>query len=122
MCSTFKLLAAAAVLERVDRKEDDLDRFVHYTQADILKYAPITKLHIGEGGMKLGALCEAAVEQSDNTAGNLLLQTTGGPAGFNKFARSLSDQMTRLDRTAPAINVAERYRVATSTAEMCADV
>src|SRR5256885_1973166 len=61
MCSTFKLLAAAAVLRRVDRKEENLDRFVHYTQADILAYAPVTKLHVADGGMKLGALCEAAV-------------------------------------------------------------
>ena len=122
MCSTFKLLAVAAVLERVDRKEDDLDRFVHYTQADILKYAPITKLHLGEGGMKLGALCEAAVEQSDNTAGNLLLQTIGGPAGFNKFARSLGDQMTRLDRTEPELNVAQGELDTTSPAAMCEDV
>ena len=28
MCSTFKFLAAAAVLKRVDEKQDDLDRFI----------------------------------------------------------------------------------------------
>src|ERR1700722_11749510 len=69
MCSTFKLLAAAAILQRVDRGEDKLDRFVRYSQADLLEYAPVTKQHVAEGGMKLGALCEAAIEQSDNTAG-----------------------------------------------------
>ena len=42
MCSTFKLLAAAAVLQRVDRGEEHLDRFVRYTQKDILAYAPVT--------------------------------------------------------------------------------
>lgn len=36
MCSTFKLLATAAILRRVDRGEDQLDRFIRYTQADIL--------------------------------------------------------------------------------------
>ena len=70
MCSTFKLLAAAAVLQQVDRGEEKLDRFVRYSQADVLKYAPVTKQHVGEGGMRLEALCEAAIEQSDNTAGN----------------------------------------------------
>src|ERR1700747_741142 len=70
VCSTFKLLAAAAGVQRVDRKEENLDRFVHYTQADILAYAPVTKQHVAEGGMKLNALCEAAIEQSDKTAGN----------------------------------------------------
>ncbi len=71
MCSTFKFLAAAAVLKRVDEKQDQLDRFVSYDAKDILEYAPVTKAHLKEGGMTLGALCEAAIEHSDNTAGNL---------------------------------------------------
>jgi beta-lactamase class A len=119
MCSTFKLLAAAAVLQRVDRKEEDLDRFIHYTQADILEYAPVTKQHVTEGGMKLGALCEAAIEQSDNTAGNLLLQAIGGPLGLTKFARSLGDEVTRLDRTEPDLNIAKDELDTTSPAAMC---
>jgi len=80
MCSTFKLLASAPVLQRVDRREENLDRFVRYMQADILEYAPVTKQNLAEGGMKLGALCEAAIEQSYNTAGNLLLQAIGSPS------------------------------------------
>lgn len=107
MCSTFKLLAAAAVLQRVDHGDENLERFVRYTQADILEYAPVTKQHVAEGGMKLGALCEAAIEQSDNTAGNLLLQAIGGPAGLTKFARSLGDNVTRLDRIEPELNIAK---------------
>jgi beta-lactamase class A len=107
MCSTFKLLAATAILQRVDHGEDQLDRFVRYTQADILAYAPVTKQHVTEGGMPLGALCEAAIEQSDNTAGNLLLQAIGGPAGMTKFARSLGDDTTRLDRTEPELNTSK---------------
>ena len=105
MCSTFKLLAAASILQRVDRGEEKLARFIRYTAADLLAYAPVTKQHVTEGGMKLGALCEAAVEQSDNTAGNLLLQAIGGPAGVTKFTRSLGDETTRLDRTEPELNV-----------------
>jgi beta-lactamase class A len=107
MCSTFKLLAATAILQRVDHGEDQLDRFVRYNQADILAYAPVTKQHVTEGGMPLGALCEAAIEQSDNTAGNLLLQAIGGPAGMTKFARSLGDDTTRLDRTEPELNTSK---------------
>jgi beta-lactamase class A len=125
MCSTFKLLAVAAVLQRTDRKEDNLDRFVHYTQADILEYAPVTKQHVAEGGMKLGALCEAAIEQSDNTAGNLLLQAIGRPAGLTKFARSLGDQVTRLDRIEPDLNIPLKEgdeRDTTSAAAMCGDL
>ena len=106
MCSTFKFLAATAVLKRVDKKQDRLDRFISYDAKDILEYAPITKAHLKEGGMTLGALCEAAIEQSDNTAGNLLLDAIGGPAGVTNFARSLVDQVTRLDRKEPDLNSA----------------
>jgi beta-lactamase class A len=106
MCSTFKFLAAAAVLKRVDAKQDQLDRFVSYDAKDILEYAPVTKAHLKEGGMTLGALCEAAIEQSDNTAGNLLLDAISGPAGVTNFARSLGDQVTRLDRKEPELNSA----------------
>lgn len=106
MCSTFKFLAAAAILKRVDEKQDQLDRFVSYDAKDILEYAPVTKAHLKEGGMTLGALCEAAIEQSDNTAGNLLLDAVGGPASVTNFARSLGDQVTRLDRKEPELNSA----------------
>lgn len=124
MCSTFKLLAATAILQRVDRGEEQLDRFVRYTQADILAYAPVTKQHVTEGGMPLDALCEAAIEQSDNTAGNLLLQAIGGPAGMTKFARSLGDETTRLDRTEPELNISKEgdERDTTSPAAMGNDL
>src|SRR5206468_8198911 len=106
MCSTFKFLAATAVLKRVDKKQDRLDRFISYDAKDILEYAPVTKEHLKEGGMTLGALCEAAIEQSDNTAGNLLLNAIGGPAGLTNFVRSLGDRVTRLDRIEPELNSA----------------
>jgi beta-lactamase class A len=106
MCSTFKFLAAAAVLKRVDEKREKLERFVSYDAKEILEYAPVAKEHIKEGGMTLGDLCEAAIEQSDNTAGNLLLDAIGGPAGLTSFARSLGDRITRLDRKEPDLNSA----------------
>jgi beta-lactamase class A len=104
MCSTFKFLAVAAVLHRVDRGEDKLDRVIKYTERDILAWAPVTKKYLPEGGMTLEALCFAAIAYSDNTAGNLLLQTLGGPAGLTAYARSLGDNMTRLDRMEPDLN------------------
>ena len=106
MCSTFKFLAAAAVLKRVDEKKENLDRFVRYSAKDILEYAPVTKEHLKDGGMTLGALCAAAIERSDNTAGNLLLDAIGGPAGLTNFARNLGDKITRLDRKEPDLNSA----------------
>ncbi len=106
MCSTFKFLAVAGVLHRVDEKQDDLTRFIPYTRADLLEYAPVTTEHVKEGGMTLGALCAAALELSDNTAANLLLKTIGGPEGLTRYARSLGDQQTRLDRVEPYLNSA----------------
>src|SRR5947208_6263123 len=124
MCSTFKFLAAAAVLKRVDEKQDHLDRFIRYGAKDILEYAPVTKAHLEDGGMTLGALCAAAIEQSDNTAGNLLLDVIGGPPGLTNFARSIGDQITRLDRKEPELNSAipGDERDDTNTAAMCADM
>ena len=106
MCSTFKALAAAAVLHRVDEEHERLDRCVPYTKADLLEYAPVTRQHVEEGGMKLSALCDAALTVSDNTAGNLLLQAIGGPEALTRYARSLGDEQTRLDRVEPYLNSA----------------
>ena len=124
MCSTFKFLAAAAVLKRVDDGQEKLDRFVTYGAKDILEYAPVTKEHLKDGGMTLGALCAAAIEQSDNTAGNLLLDTIGGPGGLTNFVRSIGDKMTRLDRKEPELNSAipGDERDTTTPAAMCADM
>ena len=106
LCSTFKLLAVAAVLARVDTKREELDRKVAYDEHDLLDHAPTTKAHVAEKGMTVEALCEAAITVSDNTAGNLLLQSIGGTAGLKVFTQSLGDPLTRLDRNEPTLNEA----------------
>jgi beta-lactamase class A len=105
LCSTFKFLAAAAVLRRVDAGSEKLDRRIAYGALDLMTYSPVTKDHVGEG-MPLGELCAAAIEWSDNTAGNLMLGTIGGPEGLTQYVRSLGDPVTRLDRTEPTLNTA----------------
>jgi beta-lactamase class A len=104
MCSTFKLLAAAAILARVDAKQERLDRLIEF--ADVVVNSPVTKDHVGSPGMSLEELCEAAMTMSDNTAGNLLLASLGGPEGLTAYARSLGDTVTRLDRIEPELNEA----------------
>lgn len=106
MCSTFKWLATAAVLRQVDARKLRLDQRVAYGAADLLAYAPVTKAHVGDGGLTLGELCAAAVEVSDNTAANLMLREIGGPAGLTRFIRTLGDGKTRLDRNEPSLNSA----------------
>src|SRR5438093_7595062 len=124
MCSTFKFLAAAAVLKRVDEEKENLERFIRYSSQDLLEYAPVTKAHLKDSGMTLAALCAAAIEQSDNTAGNLLLDVIGGPSGLTNFARSIGDQITGLDRKEPELNSAipGHERDTTTPAAMCADL
>jgi beta-lactamase class A len=124
MCSTFKLLLAAAVLARVDAGQESLDRVVDYGPRDLLDHAPVTKQHLPDGGMTVSALCAAAVELSDNTAANLLLASIGGPEGLTRYARSLGDTLTRLDRVEPWLNANEPGdpRDTTTPAAMLADV
>lgn len=104
MCSTFKWLLAAAVLARVDDGRLSLDERVSYGPEDLIEHAPVTGAHVGEGGLTIGALTEAIVTVSDNTAANLLLEKTGGPAGLTQYARSLGDPVTRLDRRELELN------------------
>jgi len=105
MCSTFKFLLVAAVLQRVDRGAERLDRLVAYAESDLLEYAPIAKEHLEQGGMTIADLCAAAVEWSDNTAANLLLKVIGGPQSVTAFVRTLGDDVTYLDNFEPALNV-----------------
>jgi beta-lactamase class A len=106
MCSTFKLLLTGAVLARVDARNEDLHRGVAYGDADMVANSPVTKAHLKVPLMSVGDLCAAAIEYSDNTAANLLLHSVLGPAGVTKFARSLGDTITRLDRNEPTLNTA----------------
>lgn len=106
MCSTFKLLAAAGVLARVDRHEESLSRRIRFDEEELVENSPITQHHIGEPGMTLSELCEAALNYSDNTAGNMLLRTLGGPPGLSRYARTLGDDVTHLDRWETALNEA----------------
>jgi beta-lactamase class A len=105
LCSTFKFLAAAHVLARVDRGEESLSRRVIYSKSDLVTYSPTTGKHV-ESGLTIGEICEAAMVLSDNTAGNLLLDSFGGPAGLTSFARTLGDTVTRLDRRETELNEA----------------
>lgn len=106
LCSTFKLLAASAVLARVDQGDERLDRRVQFAPDDLVTYSPATQPRAGGAGMTLAELCEAAVVLSDNTAANLLLGAIGGPAGLTAYLRGLGDATTRLDRIEPDLNAA----------------
>ncbi|MBN8921794.1 MAG: class A beta-lactamase [Rhodanobacter sp. 68-29] len=104
MCSTHKVLAVGAVLARVDRGEESLDRRVVFGRDVVLSWAPVTSHRVGAPGMSVAELCEATITVSDNTADNLLLASLGGPPAVTAFARRLGDTLTRLDRIEPDLN------------------
>jgi beta-lactamase class A len=104
MCSTFKALAVAFVLARVDRAEERLERRITFSEQDLVPPFTSTKPHVGGGGMTVAELCEAAVTISDSTAANLLLTSFGGPPALTAYLRSLGDQVTRLDRVELDLN------------------
>jgi beta-lactamase class A len=105
MCSTFKWLAAALVLHRVDAGREQLDRQIRFGTDRLLPHSPITAQHVGDG-MTLAALCDATVTVSDNAAANLILDSVGGPSALTAYARRLGDMATRLDRWEPELNEA----------------
>ena len=45
LLSTFKLLASALVLHRVDAGLESLERRIPYTKADLIEWSPITMKH-----------------------------------------------------------------------------
>ncbi|HEX3465092.1 MAG TPA: class A beta-lactamase [Candidatus Elarobacter sp.] len=104
LASTFKLPLVMAVLSRVDRGLERLDRKLAFRASEILAYSPAEGRHPRGGSLTIAELCAAAIEQSDNTAANLLMRTLGGPSGVTSYVRSLGDTVTRLDRTEPALN------------------
>lgn len=125
MCSTFKALAAALVLARVDKGQEKLDRRIKFSEKDVVQGSPGTQKRFGEPGMTVAELCDAAVTLSDNTAGNLLLASFGGPAGLTAFFRSLGDDMSRLDRIETELNyhnAPDDVRDTTTAAAMLEDL
>jgi beta-lactamase class A len=106
MCSTFKMLACAAVLARVDAGKEHLDRLITIQAGDIVPQSTFIKEQAAGTSMTLASLCEAAMTYSDNTAANLIIASLGSPRAVTAYARSIGDTMTRLDRNEPALNEA----------------
>lgn len=107
LLSTFKVLAAGLVLARVDRGDDDIERRIVFGEPDLVAYSPVTRGRVHGAGMSVFDLCEAAITQSDNTAGNLLLASFGGPEALTAWLRGIGDETTRLDRIETELNEAK---------------
>nr|WP_312282886.1 class A beta-lactamase [Pseudescherichia sp.] len=106
LTSTFKVLACAALLDRLHKTAGLLDETVTIKPDELLSYSPITKNYVAPATITLQTLCSAAVSYSDNTAGNSILTYLGGPDAITRFMRESGDDVTRLDRTEPTLNEA----------------
>ncbi|WP_186248848.1 MULTISPECIES: class A beta-lactamase, partial [unclassified Burkholderia] len=104
-CSTFKAMLSAAVLAQSVDRPALLQQRVTYAKADLVNYSPVTEKHI-DAGMTVAALCEAAIQYSDNSAANLLMKLIGGPSAVTAYARSIGDDAFRLDRWETELNTA----------------
>ncbi|WP_063712514.1 class A beta-lactamase [Nocardia concava] len=120
--STFKSLACGALLRAHPLNTGYFDQVVHFTADEIVSASPVTQTRV-DSGMSVTELCEAAITRSDNTAGNQILKLLGGPQAVTDFARSLGDQVTRLDRWEPDLNtdIPGDERDTTSPAALAAD-
>jgi beta-lactamase class A len=98
-------MVAGAVLARATREPGLLDERVRYRASDLVAWSPVTEKHTDEG-MTIADLCAAALQASDNSACNLLLDRIGGPAAVTAFARRIGDTAFRLDRRETALNAA----------------
>lgn len=105
VCSTFKLLLAAAILKQSASQTGLLEQKIRYAPGDLVSYSPVTEKHTADG-MSVAELCAAALQYSDNTAGNLLLKILGGPPALTAFARAIGDRKFRLDRWETVLNTA----------------
>lgn len=107
MCSTIKMPLSAAILRRVDRGRERLDRRVSYGREVLMGNSPVVEKHVADG-MTIGELCRATITLSDNAAANLLFDALGpgdgGPAALTRFLRAIGDQTTRSDRRELALN------------------
>jgi beta-lactamase class A len=104
-CSTFKPFLASATLERVQRDEEQLDRPVRITRADMVPHAPVTEAAVGRT-LTIRELMQAAVEVSDNPAANILIREMGGIAVWRSWWPTFGDTTTVISRLEPDLNTA----------------
>jgi beta-lactamase class A len=100
-CSTYKALATGVLLQH----GAPLNRVIRYRASGLVDYSPITSRHVGPG-MTLAAVMAAALEYSDNTAANLLLDQLGGAHRLQQALRGIGDAATNSDRDEPSVNTA----------------
>jgi beta-lactamase class A len=123
MCSSFKMVLAAAILNKGVNEQGFMQKQIAVSAADMISHAPITSKSQGST-LSVEALADAIVRYSDNPAANLLVKEVGGPAGLTAYARSIGDKEFRNDRLETMLNSAipDDPRDTTTASAMAATV
>jgi len=77
---------------------------LRFGPGDPLENSSVVERHLRRGSLSVERLAGAIIQQSDNSAANLLLRRVGGPAALTRFIRSCGDASTRVDRYELALN------------------
>lgn len=103
MASTFKSVLCGGILQGVDRGEISLNETLTIG-THVPRNSPVTSRYPG-GSLPIARLCFATLDQSDNGAANLLIDRMGGTQEVTGFLRGIGDNVTRLDRKEPEMNL-----------------
>lgn len=122
MCSTFKLSLAAAIFAQIDAGKMAQDLALPLAREEAVGHAPVVKAALAAGArsMNVLTLAKAAQVESDNGAANILLRHIGGPEALTTYWRALGDDVSRLDRYEPELNIShgDDHRDTTTPAAM----
>ncbi|WP_108651820.1 class A beta-lactamase [Dongshaea marina] len=105
LASTFKVIAVSDLLQKSVTAPELMQHKVNFNKKDLVNYSPITGKHL-ESGMTYAELSAAALQYSDNTAGNLIVKQLGGPSEVTLYARQIDDQEFYLERWETELNSA----------------
>ncbi len=106
LVGTFKTLACATMLYKMDTGILQRDISASVEERNIVGWSPVTEQLSGQD-VRLEHACEAAMLMNDNTAANLVLRQIGGPKSVTLFLRTLGDNKTRLDSLEPKVHDAQ---------------
>lgn len=99
--STYKALAGILLVR--DMTWQALNEKIMINKEDLVDYSPITENYVGIG-LSLKEMISAAIQYSDNTAGNFLFKALDGPSGYQNKLVALDDNITNASRFEPDLN------------------
>lgn len=105
MCSTFKLLAVAAVLAKADQDKEQLERSFVSRRRTALPTLPPPK-HMLMPACRSKSFVPPPSHQATIRQLIRCWPLWGAPKGLTAFASTLGDEVTRLDRIEPDLNEA----------------